>query len=116
MAYLGPITSSSLFISLAKGINPWLRTLKNQLGCLINIMVDHAGFAVGTADPVAGGQEKQEREPRPFHCRISDMLSSPDSLFGLTFSERGEIDLGLPANPECQIQPEPGAVSLTAIL
>jgi LEA14-like dessication related protein len=44
-------------------------------------------------------QTLQEREPRPFRYRISGNLSSPNSLFGLTFSERGEIDLGLPTNP-----------------
>jgi LEA14-like dessication related protein len=44
-------------------------------------------------------QTLQNREPRPFHYRISGNLSSPGSLFGLTFSESGEIDLGLPANP-----------------
>ena len=43
-------------------------------------------------------QTLQNREPQPFQYRISGSLSSPDSLFGLGFSESGEIDLGLP-NP-----------------
>lgn len=44
-------------------------------------------------------QALQGREPRPFRYRISGNLSSPGSLFGLGFSESGEIDLGVPANP-----------------
>ena len=43
-------------------------------------------------------QTLQNREPQPFQYRISGSLSSPDSFFGLGFSESGEIDLGLP-NP-----------------
>ena len=43
-------------------------------------------------------QSLQNREPQPFQYRISGSLSSPDSFFGLGFSESGEIDLGLP-NP-----------------
>lgn len=44
-------------------------------------------------------QTLQTQEPRPFQYRISGRLSTPDALFGLRFDERGEIDLGLPANP-----------------
>ncbi len=42
-------------------------------------------------------QTLQNQEPKPFAYRISGRLSSPDSLFGLTFDERGEIDLNAPA-------------------
>jgi len=44
-------------------------------------------------------QSLQNQEPKPFEYRISGRLSSPDSLFGLPFDERGEIDLNAPANP-----------------
>ena len=44
-------------------------------------------------------QTLQNTEPKPFEYRISGSLSSPDSLFGLGFDERGEIDLNVPANP-----------------
>jgi LEA14-like dessication related protein len=40
----------------------------------------------------------QSREPQPFGYRISGRLSSPGSLFGLGFDERGEIDLSVPAD------------------
>ncbi len=42
-------------------------------------------------------QTLQNREPQPFQYRISGRLSSPGSLFGLGFDERGEIDLSMPA-------------------
>jgi LEA14-like dessication related protein len=80
--------------AFASGVSNAAITAPGFGEALIEVKVSSTLFGV-----IRQIQTLQGKQPQPFHYRISGSLNSPDSLFGLGFSESGEIDLGLPANP-----------------
>ncbi len=78
----------------ASGVSNQAITVEGFGEALLEVKVSSTLFGV-----LRQIQTLQNQQPRPFQYRISGSLSSPGSLFGHRFSESGEIDLGLPANP-----------------
>ncbi|MEJ2455058.1 MAG: LEA type 2 family protein [Candidatus Thiodiazotropha sp.] len=78
----------------ASGVSNQAVTAPGFGEALIEVKVSSTLFGV-----IRQIQALQNREPQPFQYRISGSLSSPGSLFGLGFDERGEIDLNVPAGP-----------------
>ena len=78
----------------ASGVSNQAVTAEGFGEALLEVKVSSTLFGV-----IRQIQTLQNREPQPFQYRISGSLSSPDSLFGLGFSEQGEIDLRVPGSP-----------------
>ena len=78
----------------ASGVSNQAVTAESFGEALLEVRVSSTLFGV-----IRQIQTLQNQEPRPFQYRISGSLSSPGSLFGLGFSEQGEIDLTVPGSP-----------------
>ena len=78
----------------ASGVSNQAVTAEGYGEALLEVKVSSTLFGV-----IRQIQTLQNREPQAFQYRISGSLSSPGSLFGLGFSEQGEIDLTVPNSP-----------------